>query len=194
LADPRAVKSRQALGAALLNLLERKPFDQVTIREIAANAGVHYATFFRHHPTKESLLDEVAAEQIDRLGALTMPLLGASDDLAAFLALANYVNDHRALWTTLLAGGAAEAMRAQWLRVSTEVAMERAPKDGWLPIDLAVSCTVSLIVETILWWLAQAEGACSTRDLARYMESLVRAASTASARGAHPPGSPSSPN
>jgi hypothetical protein len=112
-----------------------------------------------------------------------MPLLDAQDDLAAFLGLATYVNDHRALWTTLLAGGAADAMRAEWLRVSTEVALERAPKDGWLPVDLAVSCTVSLIVETILWWLAQPEGACSTRDLARYMEALVRAASTAAARG-----------
>ena len=131
-ADPRAVKSRQALCTSLLNLLERKPFDQVTIREIAANAGVHYATFFRHHPTKESLLNDVAADEIERLVALTMPLLDGNDDLAAFLALASYVNEHRALWTTLLAGGAAEAMRAEWLRFSTQVALERAPKDGWL--------------------------------------------------------------
>ena len=182
LTDPRVVKSRLALQAALLGLLERKPFDQITIREIAAAAGVHYATFFRHQPTKEALLDAVAADQIDRLVALTLPLLDAAGDLAAFLGLAEYVHDHRELWTALLTGGAAETMRAEWLRVSTEVAGVRAPKDGWLPVQLAVSCTVSMIVETILWWLAQPEGACTPREVAEYMECLVGAASHACAR------------
>lgn len=178
LSDPRAVKSRQALRTALLSLLEHKPFEQVTIREIAAEAGVHYATFFRHHPTKEALLDDVAADQIDRLVAMTLPLLGAKDDLAAFLALANYVNDHRELWTTLLTGGAADTMRSEWLRVSKEVAVERAPKNGWLPVELLVSCSVSLIIETISWWLAQPPGACSPKHLAQYLESLVTMTAT----------------
>ena len=182
LADPRAEKSRRALRAALLDLLERKPFEQVTIRDIASEAGVHYATFFRHHPTKEALLDDVAADEIDRLVALTMPVLEAIDDSAAFLALATYIDGHRELWTTLLTGGAAEAMRAEWLRVSREVAVERAPKDGWLPVELAVSCTVSLIVETISWWLAQPREACHATQLAQYMESLIHAASAVAAR------------
>jgi AcrR family transcriptional regulator len=178
--DPRAVKSGEALRAALLALLERKPLEQITIREITAEAGVHYATFFRHHPTKEALLDDVAADQIDRLVALTMPVLDAVDSHASFLALATYVNDHRDLWTTLLTGGAAGAMRAEWLRVSKEVAVERAPKNGWLPVELAVSCTVSLIVETISWWLAQPRGAYSARRMAQYLERLIFAASAVS--------------
>lgn len=181
--DPRAKKSGEALRAGLLTLLERKPLEQITVREIAAEAGVHYATFFRHHPTKEALLDDVAADQIDRLVALTMPVLDAMDSHASFLALATYVNDHRALWTTLLTGGAAGAMRAEWLRVSKEVAVERAPKDGWLPVELAVSCTVSLIVETISWWLAQAPGAYSIGQMAEYLERLIFAASAVSADG-----------
>ena len=38
--DPRAVKSGQALRAALLTLLEHKPLEQITIREIAADPAV----------------------------------------------------------------------------------------------------------------------------------------------------------
>jgi AcrR family transcriptional regulator len=172
-ADPRAVKSGQALRAALLALLDRKPFAQITVREIAAEAGVHYATFFRHHPTKESLLDEVAADQIDRLVALTLPVLDAVDWKASFLALAEYVQQHRELWTILLTGGAAGAMRAELLRVSLEVARERGQELGWVPQELAVICTVSLIVEIVSWWLRQPEGALSVPQAAELLYRLV---------------------
>jgi AcrR family transcriptional regulator len=173
LSDPRAVKSGQALRAALLALLERKTFDQITIREIAAEAAVHYATFFRHHPTKEALLDDVAADQIDRLVELTLPVMDAADAAAAFLALATYVDTHRKLWTVLLTGGASGAMRAELLRVSKEVAAERAPKESWIPVELAVICTVSLIVEILSWWLRQPPGALSVVQAAEILHRLV---------------------
>lgn len=173
LSDPRAQKSGQALRAALLALLERKPLEQITIREIAAAAGVHYATFFRHHPTKEALLDDVAAEQIDRLVALTLPVLDAVDWQASFLALAEYVEQHRELWTILLTGGAAGAMRAELLQVSKEVARERVQGEGWVPMELAVICTVSLIVEIVSWWLRQPKEALSVRQVAELLYRLV---------------------
>ena len=179
--DPRAVKSGQALRAALLSLLERKPLEQITIREIAAAAGVHYATFFRHHPTKEALLDDVAADQIDRLVALTLPVLDAAGSDASFLALANYVDEHRRLWTTLLTGGAGAAMRAELLRISREVAAERAPRETPIPVDLAVTCTVSLIVEILSWWLKQPPDAMDVAEAAQILHRLVLSSSIASA-------------
>ena len=171
--DARAVRSSHALGAALLALLARKPLDQITIREIAAEAGVHYATFFRHHPTREALLDQVAADQIDRLVALTLPVLDSADTLAAVTALCVYVEDHRRLWTALLTGGAAAAMRAELLRISREVAVDRAPPDAWLPVELAVNCSVSLIFETLAWWLAQATDPASVDQVARILDQLL---------------------
>jgi AcrR family transcriptional regulator len=171
--DPRAKKSGLALRAALLALLERKPLEQITIREITAEAGVHYATFFRHHPTKEALLDDVAADQIDRLVELTLPVLDAVDWHASFLALATYVAEHRKLWTVLLTGGAAGAMRAELLRVSKQVAEGRAPPDLVIPMELAVICTVSLIVEIVSWWLRQPEAAVSVDQVALLLHRMV---------------------
>src|SRR5581483_38901 len=119
--DPRAVRSREALRRAFLELLETKPLDQITIQEITGRAGVGYVTFFRHHGTKESLLNEIAADQIRRLVDLTLPVLDAVDSRAASLALCSYVNEHRALWSTLLTGGAAAVLREEYIRVSAEV-------------------------------------------------------------------------
>src|ERR1700741_4640218 len=85
--DARAVRSGAALRDALLRLLERKPFDQITVRDICAEAGVHYATFFRHHPSKEALLDHIAAEQIVPSVELTLPIKDAGDDRGSLDAL-----------------------------------------------------------------------------------------------------------
>jgi len=149
------VRTGKALREALLSLLERKQFDQITVRDIAAEAGVGYATFFRHHATKESLLDAVASDEIVRLVSFTMPVMDAVSSEAAFGALCGYVESHRALWVTLLTGGAASAMREEWMRVSNEVAAERASSDIPIPVELAVSLTTGMIIETLVWWLRQ---------------------------------------
>src|SRR5690242_17538395 len=95
--DARMARSRAALGEALLTLLEAKAFDQLTVREIAQTATVGYATFFRHYPDKEALLNDVAAQQVRDLLALALPVLYAADSRAACLALCRFVDEHRRL-------------------------------------------------------------------------------------------------
>jgi AcrR family transcriptional regulator len=153
--DPRAVRSREALRSAFLELLETKALDQITIQEITDRAGVGYVTFFRHHGTKELLLSEIAADQIRRLVELTLPVLDAVDSRAASVALCSYVNEHRALWTTLLTGGAAAVLREEYIRVSAEVARGRAKPDAWLPPDIAGILFVTSTLELLTWWLRQ---------------------------------------
>lgn len=169
--DPRQIRSANALREALLRLLERKDFDQITVREITAQAGVHNATFFRHHADKESLLDHVAAEEINRLVAISLP---AGLSLEGNLALCEYVSNHRALWQALLNGGARLAMREEYLRLSMEVAKRHQGPRSWIPEELAVTCSTMLIIETISWWLAQDERDYSCEQIAHILYELVR--------------------
>ena len=84
--DARIIRTRAALQSALLALIERKPLE-ITIREIAPESGVHYATFFRHHGTKEELLNAIAAEEIQCLVDMTLPVVFSRDRHAVHLAL-----------------------------------------------------------------------------------------------------------
>ncbi|HEX7854175.1 MAG TPA: TetR/AcrR family transcriptional regulator [Sphingobium sp.] len=156
-----------------MRLLERKAFDQITIKEISAEAGVHNATFFRHHTDKESLLDHVAADEIDRLVAFSMQ---AGYGLAGYKALCEYITEHRTLWRALLTGGAGGAMREEYMRVSKAVAADYAETEGWLPRELGIICSTTLIVETISWWLSQADGTYSANQIARILNELVTSA------------------
>src|SRR5436305_623348 len=106
--DARMVRTRAALRDALLVLLEQKPFEQITIREIAAQSGTGYATFFRHYETKGELLNDIAAAEIGGLLALALPVLFVeTDSRAAARTLCAYVDERRTLWSALLTGGAA---------------------------------------------------------------------------------------
>ncbi len=154
--DPRVARTRESLRLAMLGLLENKPLEQVTINDITGAAGVGKTTFFRHFSSKEALLDDIAAEQIHRLIGLTLPISEAHDLSAAALALFSYVDAHRPLWTALLTGGAAGAIKQVYLRESRAVAARKALPDGWMPADCGVVLVVSGTIELLTWWLAQA--------------------------------------
>jgi AcrR family transcriptional regulator len=155
--DPRTLRTREALREALLRLLEQKPLDQITIRAIVANANISYVTFFRHHPTKESLLHDIAADQVRGLTDLILPALDARNTRAASTALCAYVDNRRRLWSTLLTGGAAAVLREEFLRIANEVAVSRSDPNNWFPPQLAVILNVSSTIEVLTWWLRQKE-------------------------------------
>jgi AcrR family transcriptional regulator len=151
--DPRAVRTRQALHAALLDLLERKPFADITIRELVAEAGIGYTTFFRHHPTRESLLEDIAAEQIGALIELSVTTLNSSDLRSASEAIFTHVDQRRALWSTLLTGGAAGTIREEFLHKAREAALPMGAADDKVPVDCGIVLIVSGTIELIDWWL-----------------------------------------
>jgi AcrR family transcriptional regulator len=171
--DARALRSAFALRAAFLALLEHKALDQITIRDICAEAGVHYATFFRHHQTKEALLNAIAAEQIVQLISLTNAIRGVGNYTAGFRALCAYVEDHRALWSALLNGGAGAAMREEWIRQSRRVAANETAVNKWLPRELGTICAATLIAETMAWWVGQNDEAYSVDVVAGILQRLL---------------------
>jgi AcrR family transcriptional regulator len=151
--DIRIQRSRAALRGALLGLLENQSFDQVTIRDISARAGTGYATFFRHYPDKQALLNDLAADEIRELHELTLPIVMADGTRAACLALCVYVNERRPLWSALLTGGASAALREEFLRQSRLQVPEGTDPRSWLPADLSVIFGVSGVLEILAWWL-----------------------------------------
>lgn len=146
-------RTRDALHEAMLVLIASKPFDKITVRDITAKAEVGYATFFRHYPSKEALLEETAAGQIRQLVEMSLPAFEAIDSYASCLALCSYVDEHRALWSALLSGGAQQTMREELIRVSTEVASMLPSKGVVTEVGIIVSS--SSIVEILSWWLRQ---------------------------------------
>jgi AcrR family transcriptional regulator len=171
--DARQLRSRKALTGAMLELLEEKPFDQVTIREISARAGTGYATFFRHYPTKEALLADIAAEEISDLLAMTTPLLYDVNSLESTKALCVNVAEQRKLWAALLTGGAASTVREEFIRQARELARNAVTPEGWLPADLAVVYGTGGTIDLLAWWLSQDEQEYAPEKIAGILNRLI---------------------
>ncbi len=153
--DPRAVRSRKALRSALLELLKEKALEQITIRDIVAKAGIGYTTFFRHHPTKEALLEDIAADQISTLFHLSIPAMDAQDVRSGAVAMLSYVDENRSIWSILLTGGASAFIREEFLRQARAIADVRGQSDNLLPPDLGTILIVGSTLDLIVWWLRQ---------------------------------------
>ncbi len=170
--DARLVRTRAALCSTLLTLLEEKAFDRVTIREITTKAKVGYATFFRHYVDKEGLLHDLAAREIKQLLTMTQPILYTVDSRSSARVLCSYVWRHKKLWSALLTGGAAGAMRQEFIRQARQLAAEHRNQDTWLPGDLRVVFSTSGTVEILAWWLEQHEPLSADR-MAEILDRLV---------------------
>ncbi|MEK3792920.1 TetR family transcriptional regulator [Paenibacillus sp. FSL R7-0204] len=60
--DPRVLRTRQLIRTAFRDLLQRKGYDAITIKDIAQEATINRATFYAHFEDKYALLDEVTEQ------------------------------------------------------------------------------------------------------------------------------------
>ncbi len=64
-AESKYFNTAVKMDKALLELLEKKDFEYITIKEICAKAGVSRSTFYLHYQNTRDLLDEVARYILD---------------------------------------------------------------------------------------------------------------------------------
>ena len=72
--DPRVRRTRQMLRSSLLELIPKRGFSTLTIRDIANRADINRATFYLHYHNKTDLL----IDAFESLMADTMPVPPAS--------------------------------------------------------------------------------------------------------------------
>ena len=171
-ASGRTARTRKALCGALLALLEEQPFDQIRVREITERAEVGYATFFRRYKDREDLLHDLASQEIHKLLTMTLPLLYSVDSQASTRALCAWVWEHRRVWKTLLAGGAASILKEEYLRQALELAAAQPNPEAHIPDDLAVTFAVTAVIEILTWWLKQ-ERPAPVNLIADYLDRLA---------------------
>src|ERR1700751_6183724 len=67
--EQRRRSTREALRRAALKSFARKGFANVTVTDLAREAGVTERTFFRHFPTKEAVLFQDYETQLEWLAS-----------------------------------------------------------------------------------------------------------------------------
>jgi AcrR family transcriptional regulator len=100
LRETQAQLTRGLILDALIHLLDDRPADEISTRQLAEHAGVSLRTVYRHFPDRDSLLNglaerlatvmgtrdlEAALQTIDDLGPMIKTMYAANDDFAALV-------------------------------------------------------------------------------------------------------------
>ena len=129
---------------ALSRLLIQKPFDDISIQEIADEATLNRATFYLHYPDKNSLLQAMAAARfqglVERRG---LSFTDCDDALRAIvLGVCDYLSE-----TT----GCASQLAKMPLEGSIIPVVEGIFRDGAASHPLAAGVDTKLLATTVAW-------------------------------------------
>src|SRR5664279_2120487 len=103
--DRRVRRTRDALGDALLALIQEKPFDAITVQEVLDRAGIGRSTFYAHYQDKDDLFLSDLEEFFEMMSTLLLRRAEDSDRVAPVRELFAHVAEMRQLHSALVASG-----------------------------------------------------------------------------------------
>jgi AcrR family transcriptional regulator len=103
--DRRVRRTRDALGDALLALIQEKPFDAITVQEVLDRADIGRSTFYAHYRDKDDLFLSDLEEFFEMMSTLLLRRAEDSDRVAPVRELFAHVAEMRQLHSALIASG-----------------------------------------------------------------------------------------
>lgn len=164
--DRRQRKTREAIFSALISLLSKMEFSQITVGKIIEQADVGRATFYAHFESKDYLLKELCDELFCHIFDAVSDEHPAHKHLfnceapdSVYLHLFQHLqhNDNNIL--KLLSGQNSELFfryfkdNLQKLVVS-QLTLFESRKNEKLPENFWINHIAATFVETVRWWVA----------------------------------------
>ena len=180
-------KSRAALQRALVQLIEIKSYDTITVEDVAGAADVARATFYAHYRDKAELLQEVCGELIaDAAERAVGAAPGERTDTpmtysgTAAAAILRHAGEHAHLYRLVLTGAGGEGPRRQ-LIATLEAAVDsvysglaqalgRTPP---IPMSVTVTAFTGALLAVIESWLDGQLGGTPEEVAATFMQGQV---------------------
>ncbi|BCH28494.1 TetR family transcriptional regulator [Mesorhizobium sp. L-8-10] len=157
--DRRVARTRRALYDALVALIRRKPYEEITVEDILREADVGRATFYAHFTTKDDLLER----SLDRLRDLLLAAQGYGETApfpwdrswSPSRVLFEHIAEFADVRFALSGGRGGPILRDAVDRVLAGVFRAAMPREmaGSLPRELVVLHIVSTVNATLRWWL-----------------------------------------
>ena len=160
----RARRTQKLLREALIELIEERGFDALTVGELTGRALVSRAAFYRNYQDKYALVEQIFAEAMQALfTAIAEP--GAEHSPQMLTRFFGHISEYERLYRALL-GQKGSPWFAQKMRAALKDLVkefERLTQDRWQPVgaqplypasdEFVPDLVATLFVEAIAWWL-----------------------------------------
>ena len=176
--DRRIQRTRQGLRLALLELINEKRYDSISVEEITERANLSRATFYLHYKDKEDLLvdefNEIVNERAriianipfsDWLPALENPNQSTENKPATpLLMVFQHIMNHADLYKVILRNEKSDRTLERLRKIITQSIndfMQQKLQDDPIPIlfevpiDLLASYFSGALMSCVDWWFEQ---------------------------------------
>lgn len=174
--DRRIQRTRQALRAALHELIMEKDYDTISTEEITERANVGRATFYLHYKDKEDLLleefNEMANERVQVLSQIPFsawfpqedPENARTNPPRPFLMVFQHIYENSRIYYILLKSAKSSRIVERIRKISTgaitnfmeaKLKTEPLPISLNMPIDFFAAYFSGALLSTVDWWLEE---------------------------------------
>ncbi|WP_424769289.1 TetR/AcrR family transcriptional regulator [Paenibacillus sp. sgz302251] len=154
--DRRIVKTQESLKKAVIELMSKKSFDDITIQDIADQANLNRGTIYLHYQDKYDLLDKLIESHMNELGEMDewACKLDWSNGLVPFF---EYFEKNYLFFSTMLASKGAPSFRTRLLDYIMEGFKEEIDRESGKNVDLSEDVMLqyasTAYVGVIEWWI-----------------------------------------
>jgi AcrR family transcriptional regulator len=175
--DPRVLRSRQALGDALVDLLHERRFDDITVQDILDRAGVGRATFYAHYRNKQDVLHSGLEQLFAFLGGVLERRSSAGPRLVPVTEFLLHIREADVFIASLRASGRLDELSELTVAFVADMIKRRiAPSDGVIATispALLSRMLAAAFMEMFRWWLEQ-----PARETPERMDAIFHALAT----------------
>ena len=157
--DARVRRTRDALGDALVALMQEKPFETITVQDVLDRAQVSRSTFYLHYSDKDDLLMSDAEEFFESISMALSVHGDKSDRVFPVQEFFTHLSDVQPFYKALVKSGKfqenMELARGHFAR-GIERRLSELPRARSIPAnDLsAIAFThAGALLSLVTWWL-----------------------------------------
>ena len=98
----RVQMTKRLLKTALIELMQEKPFEQITIKELCEQADLNRTTFYLHYDDQRGVLQDIEKETMEKTVEFMKNVSPDADTVDMVAAYLSYVKENAQVFQTLL--------------------------------------------------------------------------------------------
>lgn len=166
--DLRIRRTHKFLQEAMIELLAEKSFDEITVGDIAEQAMINRATFYRHYQDKYDLVAKIFEETTNELVEHMKPFHKDTGHMEnppeIWIQFFEHVAQHASLYRAMLGNNGSPWFAARMREHTVKLMIEQEKQwkhrierrhqiDPAMPQELSGMQLSHVLIGTIIWWL-----------------------------------------
>jgi AcrR family transcriptional regulator len=157
--DARVRRTRDALGDALVALMQEKPFESITVQDVLDRAKVGRSTFYSHFSDKDDLLMSDADEFFESISMMLSVRGDTSERVFPVKEFFNHIIEAQQFLNALMSSGKfhdnMELARGQFAR-GIERRLSELPQGHGIPAHERPAIAIAhagALLSLLTWWI-----------------------------------------